>query len=74
VIDVTAAVVPDGGADRVRHLAETSQQVLDRQIGQLGIRLEGRVQVIDVSLVMLIVMELHRPGVDVRLQRIVGER
>jgi len=73
MVDVAPAVVSDRCPDRFRHLVEAMQQVLDRELGELRIRLEGLVQVVDVGFVMLVVMEFHRLRVDVRLERVVAE-
>ena len=73
MVDVTSGVVPDRGPNRVRHLVEATQQVLDRELGEQRIRLERLVQVVDVGRVMLVVMELHRFRVDGRLERVVAE-
>ena len=73
MIGVAAAVVSNGCPDRLGHLVETTQQILDREIGQVRIRFDRLVQVVDVCLVMLVVMELHRLGVDVGLEGIVRE-
>jgi hypothetical protein len=73
MIGVAPAVVPDGRPDLLGHLIEATQQVLGPQIGQVRIRLERLVQVVDVRLMMLVVMPLHRLGIDVRLESIVGE-
>jgi hypothetical protein len=35
MVDVAPGVVPDRGPDRVRHLVEAMQQVLDRELGEL---------------------------------------
>ena len=43
-------------------------------LGELGRLLDRRVQVVDVRLMMLAVMDLHRLRVDVRLERVVGVR
>ena len=51
-----------------------SDQILDRLRGQIGLVFERVVNVGDVSLVMLGVMDLHRPRVDMRLESIVGVR
>jgi len=35
MISVAVAVMPNGRPDRLQHLVETTQQVLDREIGQV---------------------------------------
>ena len=51
-------------------------QIVERLARELGRLLDRRVQVVDVRLMMLAVMDLHRLRVDVRLERgeIVGKR
>ena len=73
MVHVAPAVVSDRRPDRLRHLVEAMQQVLDRELGELRIRLECLVQVVDVGFVMLVVMEFHRLRIDVRLKRVVAE-
>ena len=68
VVRVAAAVV----ADRRRMSSGTllmSQQFFD-VLRELGMLVERRVQVGHVRLVVLAVMDLHRLGVDVRLERV----
>ena len=73
MIGVAAAVVPHGGPDHLGHLVEATQQILDGEIGELRIRFDCLVQVVDVRLVMCVMMELHRLGINVRLEGIVTE-
>src|SRR3989442_3251704 len=72
VVGVAAAVVADGGANVLWHTADAAQQILNALRLQLGMLLEGGVQVGDVRLMMLAVMNLHRPRIDVRLECIEG--
>ena len=74
MVRVTAAVVAHGGANVFGHGVEILDQILDRFRGELGLVFERVVDVGDVSLVMLGVMDFHRPRVDVRLERVVGVR
>ena len=46
-------------------------QILDALALQLGVLLERRVEVVHVRRVVLVVVDLHRLFVDVRLQRVV---
>ncbi len=39
-----------------------------------GMLLQGRIQLVDVGLVVFRVVNLHGPGVDVRFQRVIGIR
>ena len=67
---------PVVGADRFRHVVEIRQHFRNRLVRDLRIVLGEIVQIGDIGLVMPVVMDLHRLGIDVRLQRIrgVGER
>ena len=67
---MAAAVVAHGGADRLGQRVEVLDQLLDRLALQLGELLERGVEVVDVGLVVLAVMNLHRLRVDVRLERV----
>src|SRR2546422_1388914 len=70
VVRVPARVVAQDGAHVFRHRADSAEQVLDRLLGQLGVLLESAIGVVHVSGVVLVVVDLHRLGVDVRLERI----
>ncbi len=76
VVDVAAAVVADDGANVFRHAVQIAQQVFSRVFAEVGMLLDGAVERGDVGLVVLVVMQVHRLGVDVRLERgvIVGKR
>ena len=72
VVVVPPGVVAHGRAESHRHAALITEQVLDRlllQVRQLG---NGLVEVLDVLGVVLVVVDLHCPGVDVGLQGVVG--
>src|SRR5919197_4320588 len=69
MVVMTAAVVADGRADVLGDAVDPAQQVLERLLLQLGMLVERGVQVVDVCLMMLPVVDLHRRGVDVGLQR-----
>src|SRR5262249_23031276 len=71
MVGVTTAVVTNDGANVFRHRIQVAQQVFDGLVGQLGMLLQRRVGVVDIGLVVLGVMDLHRTSVDVRLQRVV---
>src|SRR5205085_732941 len=74
VIGVTAAVVPDRGADVLGHRVDPLQQVLDALLLEFWMLLERGVQVGDVSRVMFVVVDPHRLLVDVRLEGVVVVR
>jgi len=71
---VTAPVVADGRADRLRHAVDPLHQVLETLRRELRRHLDRRVQIGDVRVVMFSVMNLHRHLVDVRFERIRGIR
>jgi len=64
------------GRDVLGDRVEVAEEVLDALAAELGVLLDGGVQVVDVRLVMAVVVDLHRLRVDVRLQRaeLVGKR
>ena len=66
---VAAAVVADRGADAVRHLVQVLQHLVQRHPARRAGGRHGGVQVGHVGLMMPIVVDLHRLGVDVRLER-----
>src|SRR4051812_46332703 len=70
MIGVTAAVVANGHADVLRNLLDVSAQILDALLGNT-LSIERRIQVGHVRIVMLVVMDLHRLGIDVRFQGVV---
>src|SRR6185437_8734677 len=74
VIPVTAAVVAHGGADTLRHLGEPHHEVIERTPSELRCFGDGGVEVGDVRAVVLVVMDLHRLGVNMRLERIEAVR
>ena len=71
MVRVAAGVVADGGADVVGQDLDRGEDVLDRAVGPLG-AVERLVRIVDVGLVVLAVVDLHRTRVDVRLERVVG--
>src|SRR5439155_6515231 len=72
VIRVAAGVVADGCPDVLGHRVDPPQEVLDRLGAEVGVLFDSGVVVVDVGRVMLVVMDLHRLSVDVRLERIEG--
>src|SRR6201999_3422940 len=73
VIRVAPAVVADGALLVVGQRVEVLEHFLDRLVSPLG-ALEGSVDLVDVGLVVLVVMHLHRGLVDVRLECVVVVR
>jgi hypothetical protein len=76
MIGVSATVVTDGGADCLGNCREIRDQFIHRLGSKLGMILECGVEVVDVSSVVLVVMDLHRARIDVRLEGVksVGKR
>jgi hypothetical protein len=71
---MAAAVVPHRRRQLGGNRGEVLHQVVDRLGGQVGLVRQCRVELVDVGLVVLGVVDLHRPRIDVRLQRVVGVR
>ncbi len=71
VIHVAAAVVAHDGADVLGHGAQVFHELLGAFALELG-PFDGVVQLGDVGRVVLVVMDLHRFRVDVRLERVIG--
>src|SRR5580704_8715842 len=76
VIRVAAGIVANNSADVLWHLVDPPEQIFDGLGRKRRMILERLVGVGDVGRVVLVVMDLHRLGVDVRLERIetVGKR
>ena len=68
VVPVAAAVVADGVANIFWDGIEAFEQIVDGLGLQTGLTLQGLVEVGHVSAVMLVMMDLHRLGVDVRFE------
>ena len=67
---MAAGVVPHRPALVLGQLVEVAEDVLHGLVGPLG-AVERLVGVVDVRLVMLVVVDLHRLLVDVRLESVV---
>jgi hypothetical protein len=74
VVGVPSAVVPHGHPDVLGNAGEAPDELLHAFLLEVGLPLDGPVDVIDVSLVMFRVMDLHGARVDVGLERIIGIR
>ena len=72
MIGMTAAVIPHHRANGFRNGVKVLDQILDRFSGEIGMIFKRIINVGDVSLVMLGVMDLHRPRVDMRLEGVVS--
>ena len=71
---MAAAVVANGRANGLGDLADLREQFLDRKLLQIGMAFESLIEIVDVTPMVLVVMNLHRSRVDVRFQRIEGVR
>src|SRR5260370_69943 len=69
-IHMPAAVVSYGCADILGDAIQVAQQFLDRKSLKIGLAFEGFIEVRNVRAVVLVVVDLHRHLVDVRLERI----
>ena len=67
---MAAEIVADGEFDAVVQRVQIAEDVLDLRRSQLRIGLGDIVEVGDVGSVVAVVMDFHRLGVDVRLERI----
>ena len=72
MVGVAAHVVAYAGADRFRYGGEIAEHVDNGLLGKLRSVLGETVQVGDIGLMMPRVVDLHGPGVDMRLQRVEG--
>src|SRR5262249_46654064 len=68
MVGVAAGVISYNGPDCCGNYAQIGEQFLNRFCSKLGIILKGIVIIGDVSLMMFVVMDFHRLGIDVRLQ------
>ena len=68
MIRMAAAIVANSGADIFGDGVQILEQIVDRFILKVGVRLEGFVLICDISSMVLVVMDFHGFGVDVRFQ------
>ena len=68
VIGVATGVIFDASANLFGNLCQIADEVVDGLGGQLGVVGEQCIEVVDVGLVVLVVMNLHRLGVDERFE------
>ena len=61
---MAAAVVAHGVADGLRHVLQAFQQIFGAELLQIGSLLQRGVQVGDVSLMVLVVMQVHGLRID----------
>jgi hypothetical protein len=64
VVDVSAAVVAHGAADVFGHGVEVANQIFGALGLQVGMFLQGRVQIFYVGRVVHVMVQLHGRGVD----------
>jgi hypothetical protein len=76
VVDVSAAIVLHNFAYIFGDGAEVLDKIFWRFFAQLGVFFDGSVEIGDVSLMVLVVMELHGRFVDVGLESgvVIGQR
>src|SRR5947209_13526449 len=74
VVGMTTAIVAHSRADTLRHIIDMAHQLINIHRGKLRLVFECSVQVVDIRSMMLVVMQLHRLGVDVGLERVVAIR
>ena len=76
MVDVTAGVVADGGADVGGKGVEILEEFLGGLFLEVGMGTEGLVEIVDVGGVVLAVMEGHGFAIDVGFEGVggVGER
>jgi hypothetical protein len=67
---VPAAIVAHGGSDIFGNGIEVLQQIIDGLGLQVRMAFEGFVEVRDVSSMVLVMVDFHGPGVNVRFQSV----
>ena len=72
MVAVASGIIADAGADRLWDLTEIRDEGVNRLGRQRRVVFQERVGVIDVGLVVLAVVDLHRTRIKVRLEGIVG--
>ena len=74
MVGVAARIVAERGADFVGHLVEMRDQVVDAHLGQVGMFGQRLVGIVHIGRMVLVVVDFHRLGIDVRLERVVSIR
>ena len=72
MVGVTAAVIAHSPLHFGRQAVEAGKQLLHRQRRQFGEIGQGGIEVVDISLMVTAVMDLHGQRVDVGFQCVVG--
>ncbi len=65
---MAAAVVADGVANVFRDRIEAFEQIIDGLGLQIGLAFQGLIEIGHVGAMMLVMMNFHRLGVNVRLK------
>ena len=74
MISVTPAVVAHNCANVFRHRFQVADQIFHRFLFEISFVFDRLVDVVDISLVMLGMMDFHRARIDMRFQSIVRVR
>ena len=72
VVGMTAAVVSDGAANVFGNSRQVRNEFFRRFVEEFRVLFNGTVQIVDVSLMVLVVVIVHRFFVNVRLKSIVS--
>jgi hypothetical protein len=72
VVDVSADVVDEALADVSRGLVEVEEELFGTEFGELRVPLKEAVGVVHVSPVVLIMVDAHGFGIDMRFEGVVG--
>jgi len=71
---MATAIVAHRGSYGIGHLVEMCNQLLDRLARHLRMARNRVVQVVHVSLMVLVVMQMHRLRIEVRFERVISIR
>ena len=72
MVDVASAIVADGAADVFGDGVEVADEIFGGLAGEVGMLLEGGVQILHIGAVVHVVMQRHRLLIDDRFERVVG--
>ena len=72
VVGMTAAVVSDGAANVFGNSRQVRNEFFRRFVEEFRVLFNGTVQIVDVSLMVLVVVIVHRFFVNVRLESVVS--
>ena len=68
MVPMSAAIIADRAANRLRHSCEVCNQGIKRLRSQLRRAFKGLVEIRNVGSMMLVVVDFHRLGIDIRLE------